>query len=155
MKYSCATATARPARDTGPRRRHLLRAPALAAALLLVGAAAVAAQSPARPDSIRAAADGAYTAKQAKQGETVFTGTCGNCHGVTEFSGPTFRRIWSGRSVYDFFDQVRNTMPLDNPGGLSREQYTHVIAYLLKLNEYPAGRIELPSTDAELRRVRF
>lgn len=133
---------------------HLLRAHTTAAALLLVCAAAVPAQSSTAPDSSRNAADGAYTADQAKQGEAVFTGTCGNCHGVTEFSGPAFRRTWSGRSVYDFFDQLRNTMPLDNPGGLSREQYAHVIAYLLKLNEYPAG-VELPTTDAGLKRVRF
>ena len=134
---------------------HFLRAPGLAAALLLACATAGSAQAAAGQDSIRNAADGAYTADQAKHGEAVFAGTCGNCHGTTEFSGSTFRRVWSGRSVYEFFDQIRNTMPLDNPGGLSREQYTHVIAYLLKLNEYPAGKVELPSTDAGLRRVRF
>lgn len=134
---------------------HSFRAPGLAATLVLVCTSALAGQTPAGRDSIRNAADGAYTADQAKQGEAVFVGTCGNCHGTTEFSGPTFLRLWSGRSVYDFFDQIRNTMPLDNPGGLSREQYTHVIAYLLKLNEYPTGQAGLPSTDAGLRRIRF
>jgi S-disulfanyl-L-cysteine oxidoreductase SoxD len=129
--------------------------PITAAALLIVGAAAAAGQAPATPDSIRSAADGAYTADQAKHGETVFRGTCGNCHGITEFNGPTFRKIWTGRVVFELFDQLRNTMPLDNPGGLSREQYAGVIAYVMKLNEYPAGDTELPVADAALKRIRF
>jgi mono/diheme cytochrome c family protein len=127
---------------------------ALAAGLLLICATAAHAQTPAS-DSSRNASEGAYTAVQAKQGETTFGSICGNCHTTTEFRGPTFRRIWTGRSVYELFDQLRNTMPLDNPGGLSREQYANVIAYVLKLNEYPAGDVELPSSDDRLRRVRF
>jgi mono/diheme cytochrome c family protein len=134
---------------------HLLRASATAAALLIACVTATVAQSPPAADSSRSAADGAYTASQAKQGETVFGRTCGNCHGTPEFSGPTFRKIWAGRAVYELFDQLRNTMPLDNPGGLSREQYAGVIAYLMKLNEFPAGDIELPVTDDALKRVRF
>lgn len=129
----------------------MMRAAVLAALWPVLCAAAAHAQSPAE----RTAADGVYTAAQATQGEAAFSSICGNCHGTAEFSGPGFRRVWSGRAVYDFFDQLRNTMPLDNPGGLSRDQYTDVIAYLLKLNDFPAGATALPSTDAELKQVRF
>lgn len=132
-----------------------LRVPVTAAALFIASATAAAAQSPAGPDSSRSAADGAYTTDQAKQGEAVFRSTCGNCHGITEFNGPTFRKIWAGRVVFELFDQLRNTMPLDNPGGLSREQYAGVIAYVMKLNEYPAGESELPVADDALKRIRF
>ena len=126
---------------------------AVAAALSLF-AGPTAGQSAAPSDSGRSAA-GAYTAAQAKAGEAVFGGTCGNCHGPAEFSGPTFLRVWEGRSVFDLFDQIRNAMPLDNPGGLSREQYTSVMAYLLRINQYPAGDVELPATDEALKRIRF
>jgi mono/diheme cytochrome c family protein len=127
---------------------------ALAAALLLLASAA-AAQSSAPSDSSRSAAQGVYVAAQATAGEAVFGSTCGNCHGPPEFKGPTFRRVWEGRSVFDLFDQIRNNMPLDNPGGLSREQYTNVIAYLLRINDYPAGAVELPATDDALKRISF
>src|SRR5690606_13292987 len=83
-----------------------------AAAALLLACTPLSAQSPAEADSSRSAADGAYTDDQAKRGQVVFGSTCGNCHGITEFNGPTFRRIWKGRTVYDMFDQLRNTMPL-------------------------------------------
>jgi mono/diheme cytochrome c family protein len=134
-------------------RARLLHAAALAGLCSLLCAPGASAQSPDGP--ARSAADGVYTTGQAAQGETVFSGICGSCHGTTEFRGPSFRRMWSGRSVYDLFDQLRNTMPLDNPGGLSREQYTDVIAYLLKLNDYPAGATALPATDEGLRHVKF
>jgi S-disulfanyl-L-cysteine oxidoreductase SoxD len=99
--------------------------------------------------------DGAYTAAQAARGEKVFGDTCGNCHGRSEFAGTGFQRKWAGQTVYTLFDQLRSTMPLDNPGGLSRGQYAAVIAYILQLNAYPAGEAELPSEDAPLRTLRF
>ena len=133
---------------------HRLLCTTAVAAALSLSAAPTAGQSTTAPDSSRSAA-GAYTAAQARAGEAVFSGTCGNCHGPAEFSGPTFLRVWEGRSVYDLFDQIRNAMPLDNPGGLSREQYTSVMAYLLRINEYPAGENELPPSDEGLKRIRF
>lgn len=127
-----------------------------AALLLALSAASGSAQSSSTPaDSVRNAADGVYSGDQAAKGEAVFAGICGSCHGITEFSGPAFRRSWAGRTVYDMFDQLRATMPLDNPGGLSREQYAAVIAYLMSVNRYPAADVDLPSADADLRRVRF
>jgi mono/diheme cytochrome c family protein len=131
------------------------RVPVLAAAVLMLGAPAASAQSPVAADSGRSVTSGAYTSAQAAAGETTFGSICGSCHGPSEFSGPAFRRIWSGRTVYDLFDQLRASMPLDNPGGLSREQYTNVIAYLLKLNKYPDGDVDLPASDSALRRIRF
>jgi mono/diheme cytochrome c family protein len=98
---------------------------------------------------------GAYTAAQAARGQVVFGDTCGNCHGRAEFTGTGFQRKWSGQSVFSLFSQLRDTMPLDNPGGLTREQYAAVIAYLLQLNAYPAGDAELPAADEPLRALRF
>lgn len=127
--------------------------PLLSALALLCTAAAASAQS-APPDSTRSAADGAYTTTQAAAGEELFGQICGNCHSPSQFHGSAFLKYWSGRPVYELFDQLRVTMPLDNPGGLSSDQYASVIAYILKLNDYPAGEEALPSGEA-LKRIRF
>lgn len=123
-----------------------------AAALLLAGKPA-AAQSASSDSSAGHAA--VYTAVQAEAGEAVFRGTCGNCHSTSQFLGPSFDVVWAGRRVFEFFDQLRSTMPLDNPGGLSRAEYAGVIAYILKLNDYPAGDVPLPEDDESLRKLKF
>lgn len=103
----------------------------------------------------RSVQSGVYTNDQAKAGETVFRQTCGNCHPTSEFAGTPFQRTWHGKAVFTFFDQVRLMMPLDNPGGLSDEEYVNVIAYILKLNEYPAGETALPLEPAALKTILF
>jgi len=50
---------------------------------------------------------------------------------------------------------LRQTMPNDEPGKLSHQQYVDVVAYLFKLNGYPAGTRPLPNDDAELKKVRI
>jgi mono/diheme cytochrome c family protein len=127
---------------------------AIASVVLLLCAADASAQT-AAPDSSRSATNGAYSAEQATEGETTFRNICGSCHGIAEFNSPAFRRTWSGRPVFALFDQLRASMPLDNPGGLSREQYAAVIAYVLKLNQYPAGASALPVADSALKRITF
>lgn len=126
-----------------------------AAAVALVLCPADTSAQSAAADSSRSAAAGAYTARQATQGEATFRNVCGNCHGTAEFSGPTFLKTWSGRPVFALFDQLRYSMPLDNPGGLAREEYAAVIAYVLKLNQYPAGSSELPVADSALKLITF
>lgn len=125
----------------------------VAGSLLLAAPGAASAQS--APDSARSVLAGAYTLEQAAGGEAVFKGTCGNCHSSSQFIGPSFEVVWADRLVFELFDQLRSTMPLDNPGGLSREQYAGVIAYILKLNAYPAGDKPLPHDDAGLKLIRF
>ena len=135
------------------RRRTLLRTAVLIVGATVLQASRAAAQT--APDTVRTAAEGVYTAEQASRGEMTFRSSCGNCHGTAQFSGAEFRKLWTGRTAYELFDQLRNTMPLDNPGGFSAEEYTAVIAYLLSLNRYPAGASSLPATDAGLKLVRF
>jgi mono/diheme cytochrome c family protein len=98
---------------------------------------------------------GAYTAAQATRGEAKYRETCAACHATSEFSGAAFQRKWAGQPIFAFFEHVRTSMPLDNPGGLSRAEYAAVLAYILKLNSYPEGPTELPTEDAALRQIRF
>jgi hypothetical protein len=57
--------------------------------------------------------------------------------------------------VGDLFERIRTTMPLDNPGRLSRQQNADVIAFVLKANGWPAGATELASDAGTLRQIRI
>ncbi|MFW6193249.1 MAG: c-type cytochrome [Gemmatimonadota bacterium] len=96
-----------------------------------------------------------YTAEQADRGETTFRTICAACHLSSQFRGGAFRAQWEGRTAYDMVDELRATMPMDNPGGLSLEQYVNVTAYLLSLNRFEAGAEELPTDEAGLGEVRI
>jgi S-disulfanyl-L-cysteine oxidoreductase SoxD len=46
-------------------------------------------------------------------------------------------------------------MPADNPGKLNRQQNADILAYILKFDSYPAGRVELPTQTDALQQIRF
>jgi hypothetical protein len=46
-------------------------------------------------------------------------------------------------------------MPSDNPGRLSRGQYTDMVAYLLQLNGMPAGQRRLSDDPKQLELIRI
>jgi mono/diheme cytochrome c family protein len=117
---------------------------------LLVSASSAVAQS--GPRSVQ---DGVYSSAQAERGEAVFREVCVSCHATTEFKGDDFHLAWSGRTLRDLFRLISTTMPNENPGALSRQQYIDVVAYLLDLNEYPAGASDLGSDESALRRIRI
>lgn len=123
--------------------------------LLGIAPVAAAAQSNGTAPPDRSAREGVYTAAQADRGTRVFTGVCQSCHTTSQFSGADFELNWEGRTVRDLVRLIRTTMPYENPGSLSRREYIDVVAYLLKLNEYPAGDEELDSDEEALRRIRI
>ncbi len=90
---------------------------------------------------------------QATRGEAVFEASCANCHQTEKFIGTTFVDEWNDRRVGDFYQLVRNTMPVDDPGGLKEHEYLDVVAYLLKANHSPKGADSL-STDTTVMRGR-
>ena len=98
---------------------------------------------------------GVYTEEQATRGDTEHQNNCTACHGTEKYAGEAFTKAWVGRTAFDLFDQLKTTMPDDNPGGLSVQQYTDIIAYIFKVNGMPAGT-EVLSTDPEvLRRIKI
>jgi mono/diheme cytochrome c family protein len=123
--------------------------------LLGMSPVAAAAQSNGTAPPDRSAREGVYTAAQADRGAGVFTGICQSCHTTSQFSGADFELNWKGRTVRDLVRLIRTTMPYENPGSLSRREYIDVVAYLLKLNEYPAGGEELDTDEEALRRIRL
>jgi mono/diheme cytochrome c family protein len=98
---------------------------------------------------------GVYTEEQAARGDTEHQNNCSACHGAEKYSGDAFTKNWIGRTVFDLFDQIKTTMPDDNPGGLSAQQYKDVVAYILKTNGIPAGTDSLPSDPEAMRLLRI
>jgi hypothetical protein len=56
---------------------------------------------------------------------------------------------FSGSSVFGMITTIAETMPADSPGSLSWQEYTDVVAYMLQLNEVPAGDSELSADQAQ------
>lgn len=96
-----------------------------------------------------------YTEPQARRGQRAFRQVCSDCHYTSEFKGPVFTDVWARRTARDLYRELRRTMPDDNPGGLPRQTYVDVMAYILELNGYPAGSDELPPDDEVLDSFRL
>lgn len=136
---------------------------AIAAASLLVAGAAVFAASPGNEEveteTVAASSvwDGVYTDEQAARGKEVYEVSCIGCHAATlrgtpggpGIAGGRFTFNWSDRSVGELHGYVRANMPIGQAGSLTDQQYADIIAYILQVNEFPAGEAELPTDPAE------
>jgi mono/diheme cytochrome c family protein len=107
------------------------------------------------PGMVSAAKVGVFTAAQARRGEQDWTASCGRCHSVTQHSGPQFAAGWNHRKVSELYERVQTTMPQDEPGALTENEYADIIAYVLKLNGMPPGKKPLAPDPAELRKIRI
>ncbi len=125
----------------------------LLVAVFLGSGGSVAAQ--ADSDSVAAppAVAALYTSDQARRGQKTYERNCVNCHNASAYSGAVFRRVWGGRSAFEIWEQIRTTMPQDAPGRLKPGDYADIVAYLLRLNRYPAGEEELPADADRLRQL--
>jgi hypothetical protein len=97
--------------------------------------------------------DGVYTSEQADRGRLALQQRCTACHADSEWSSATFINRWAGRSILTLYDNIRLTMPSNAPGALSREQYSDVVASMLRLNGAPPGDLPLPSDVEGLQRI--
>jgi mono/diheme cytochrome c family protein len=107
--------------------------------------------------------DGVYTEEQAKRGETVYHKECAPCHGdllsggesSPPLTGGAFQANWNGLTLGDLFDRIRKTMPQSAPGRLTRQQDADVLAFMLSVNKFPAGKTELYRQSEMLKEIRF
>ena len=107
--------------------------------------------------------DGAYTEEQAKRGEAIYQKECASCHGedlkgkdqAPPLTGNDFKMDWNGLSVGDLFYRIRISMPADHPGKLSPEQNADTLAFILKANQFPAGKKDLPTDGDSLKQIQF
>jgi mono/diheme cytochrome c family protein len=107
--------------------------------------------------------DGVYTEEQAGRGQALYGKECASCHGASLSGGETappltgsgFMANWSGLSVGDLFERIRVSMPEGRPGTLSRQQNADILAYILSVNQFPAGKVELQKDTDRLKQIRF
>lgn len=102
-----------------------------------------------------AASHGAYTADQAAQGETVYQKVCASCHELSFHTGEEFKANWFPRSAWDLFKTLKTTMPEDNIGGLTDDEYIRVMAYVFKLNGFPTSADSMRADSLELKKIRI
>lgn len=98
------------------------------------------------PEAEASVGNAFYTTRQASRGDGLFGDNCVSCHSPSEFRGSSFERRWTNRVVGDIYEFVLYSMPEDNPGGLPEQTYADIIAYLLSLNDFPAGDDDLPTS---------
>jgi mono/diheme cytochrome c family protein len=107
--------------------------------------------------------DGVYTEDQAKRGEAIYRKECAACHGTMltggesapPLTGGPFLANWNGLTMGDLFDRIRKTMPQTNPGRLTRQQDADILAFMLSVNKFPAGKSELYRQSEMLKEIRF
>ena len=77
----------------------------------------------------------------ANRGSAVFQAECIRCHIPIEINA-RLQNDWPGRSAQELFERVSQSMPAENPGSLSAQQYLDVTAFVLEM----AG-IDLPESS--------
>jgi len=102
--------------------------------------------------AVSAPGAGDYTQAQAQAGAQVFSVTCSVCHGsklqggaAPALTGAAFAQTLTTTysTTSKLYGVISTLMPVDNPGSLSKEQDTQVLAYILAENGYPAGTTPL------------
>ena len=105
--------------------------------------------------------DGSYTEAQAARGREAYLKECGSCHAdnlqggdeAPGLAGSGFMSQWVDLTAGDLHERTRMTMPQDRPGRLSRATYADIIAYIFKMNGFPAGETELPTESGALKAI--
>jgi mono/diheme cytochrome c family protein len=98
---------------------------------------------------------GVYSGEQAGRGEDVYAGNCKSCHTPESHTGAQFKATWNGRRLSELYAFLRERMPKNEPGSLTRKEYADVLAYMLKLNRMPEGADDLPADSTALRAIRI
>jgi cytochrome c5 len=125
---------------------------AVAAVGALCGGAAVGhAQRASGDETLPRIWTGVYTAEQAEQGKVPFTGLCRRCHSDNlegsergpALKGELFMANWDQQDLDRLRAKIRDTMPPDDPGKLTEDDYVGLVSYILQVNGYPAGTTNL------------
>jgi cytochrome c len=119
------------------------------AVALIIGAAILAAGLGAQTN--KSVWDGVYTAEQAKRGQPIYVKECASCHSADltggesapPLAGGQFMSNWEGLAASELFKRMKESMPQNKPGSLSGQENADMLAYMLQVNGFPAGKTEL------------
>ena len=123
--------------------------------LLLLGTLMAAAQDASGPSIW----SGVFTAAQAKRGDDAYQASCSGCHGsnlhatdaeAVDLTGPAFRAKWTGKTLEERFETIRDTMPAGNAHSLDDKTYMDILAFILQFNDFPPGNQELVPETAKV-----
>lgn len=98
--------------------------------------------------------EGVYSDAQARRGQATFNATCLSCHVPEDYTGDAFQSKFVGGTVFDMYENIRTSMPQDNPGSLTNQQYTDLVAYLFKLNGLPTRGTDLPAVTDSMKAIK-
>ena len=93
--------------------------------------------------------DRVYSDAQAKRGADAYRAVCSGCHrgdlsgynGVLR--GTAFMERWREDSVQSLFNNIKKTMPRNDPGILKDDMYLDIVTFLLQQNTFPVGTSDL------------
>jgi mono/diheme cytochrome c family protein len=115
---------------------------------------------PAGAQQAKTANDRVYSEAQAKRGEAVYGQQCVSCHGQAlrgdsgpPLTGDGFITQWGSQALSDLVNKIQRTMPASDPGKLTRQQSTDLVAYVLQMGKFPAGQADLTDSDALLKAI--
>jgi mono/diheme cytochrome c family protein len=98
--------------------------------------------------------DRVFSPAQAERGAQVFGTICTNCHDITEFTGAgAYLEDVEGKPLWETFEFVSSEMPEDDPGSLSLEEYSAVLAYIFSVYGLPSGDAELAVDQQSLEAI--
>ena len=126
------------------------------AALVAVAAMSqIAGAQSAGPNGTRSTSAGVYTDEQASRGRDMYAMQCKSCHTPASHTGVVFANSWDRRPLSDLYQFIVTRMPKNEPGSLQPDEYADVLAYLLKLNDFPSGSEALPADSLALKKIRI
>ena len=108
--------------------------------------------------------EGVYTKEQAERGKDLYVEVCARCHGTNliggevagevapDLKGVYFVQRWSD-AVSTLFSKIEDTMPKDERGTITSQETADIIAYLLQVNEAPAGTSDIPPSREQARNL--
>lgn len=111
----------------------------------------------------RSISSGVYSKEQAKRGQRLYANECATCHGpamegsgeAPPLTGEAFAANWNGRALGELFERMRTSMPGDDPGKLDAQQNADLLAYMLAVGKFPAGKLDLPRDTEALNEITF
>jgi cytochrome c len=107
--------------------------------------------------------DGIYSAAQADKGRMLYSDQCAVCHGDMAEGGPNapalagndFMVDFNGSAMSELFNRIAQTMPANDPGSLKPADTAAIIAFVGRVNMWPAGQKDLPSDADALKNIKI
>ena len=95
------------------------------------------------------------------RGQAKYAQVCSQCHQsdlsgsdqAPSLAGGEFLDRWNDQSVGDLADRIRLTMQQDDIGSLNVQSSADITAYVLQVNNFPAGQEELKADRSAMKAV--